>query len=234
MTKTDFSEIGVVIPVREGSTRVKDKVVLPFTGGLNLLEWKLEQMKQVVKPSNIFVSTDSQKLQEIANKRGVSIHERDPYLCRGHDASFSEVITGIVKDIPKPHIAWVTVVVPLMSPKDYESGFKNYLQKVLNEKSHDSLVSVNLIKEYFWDEKGPLNYKANKNHTVSQYLPDWFRVTNGLYMKPKQDVLKDKYFLGRKPYMHQVGKMAGIDIDEWEDYEFSLAMLKFYEIEHAS
>ena len=37
--------IKVIIPVREGSERVKEKVLLPF-GGTTLVEWKIEQLKK--------------------------------------------------------------------------------------------------------------------------------------------------------------------------------------------
>ena len=224
-----FKDIAVIIPVREGSTRIKDKVTLPLTDELNLLEWKIEQLKKVIPSENIFVSTDSKNLQKMALDRGVEIHERDPFLCKGHDATFSEVITGIVKDFDHKHIAWVTVVVPLMHPDQYKDAFEQYLEKVDEKGENDSLVSVNLLKEYFWNNEGPINYQADKNHTISQDLPDFFRVTNGLYMCPTQDVLEMGYFLGKNPVKHQVPKMAGIDIDEWEDYEFAKAMLNFYE-----
>ncbi len=225
----NFNDIGVVIPVREGSTRIKDKVVLPFTGGMNLLEWKLEQLKEVIKPENIFVSTDSERLKQMATERGVSIHHRDPYLCKGHEATFSEVITGIVKEIPRKHIAWVTVVVPLMKPAEYKEAFERFMEEVAEKHNFDSLISVNLIKEYLWNKDAPLNYQADKNHTISQDLPDIYRVTNGLYMMPKEEILKREYFIGPNPYKHVVSKMSGIDIDEWEDYEFAKGMLKFYE-----
>jgi CMP-N-acetylneuraminic acid synthetase len=229
MTNNSFKDVGVVIPVREGSTRVKDKVTLPFSENLNLLEWKIEQLKQVLPHNNIYVSTDSDRLKHIATKMGVSIHDRDAYLCKGHEATFSEVITGVVKDIPLKHVAWVTVVVPLMSPNDYKEAFEKYIEEVAEKGTYDSLVAVNLLKEYFWDDEGTMNYRADKNHTISQDLPNIYRVTNGLYMMPKAGILEREYFLGSNPFKFQVSKMAGIDIDEWEDYEFAKGMLGVYE-----
>jgi len=223
-----YRDIAAVLPVREGSSRVKDKVILPFTRNLNLLEWKIDQLKEVLPHENIFVSTDSDKLKQIALDRGVSIHHRDPFLCKGHLAKFSDVITGVAEGIPLKHLAWITVVVPLMSPNDYRNGFDAYLNNVVEEKNNDSLVAVNLLKEYFWHNGKALNYTADENHTISQDLPDYYKVTNGLYMRPTEDIIKGKYFLGSNPHMFTVAKMAGIDIDEWEDYEFSLAMQKFY------
>lgn len=226
---SNLRDISVIIPVREGSTRVKDKVSLPFMKGMNLLEWKIYQLKEVHEPDRIFVSTNSDNFKAIAKNMGVEIHHRSDFHCEGHKASFSEVITEIVKDIPTEHFAWVTVVVPLMSPSDYQEGFQYYLQEVANSQNHDSLVSVNLLKEYLWDDKGALNYSATRNHTISQELPNIYRVTNGLYMRDKASTLKDGYFLGTNPFRHMVSKMAGIDIDEWEDYELSKAMIPFYE-----
>ena len=86
-------------------------------------------MKAVIDPKQIVVSTDSQKLIiDIAIDNGVSFSLRDQYLCDGHKASFSEVISGVVKNINFKHIAWVTVVVPLMKPEEYINAFKSMLR----------------------------------------------------------------------------------------------------------
>jgi hypothetical protein len=44
-----------------------------------------------------------------------------------------------------------------MKPSEYREAFEQYLIEVVEKKTHDSLVSVNLLKEYFWDDNGPLN-----------------------------------------------------------------------------
>jgi len=224
----EFSDISVVIPVREGSSRIKEKIFLPFGDNTSLLEWKIEQLKRVQSEDLIFLSSNSDRVKKVAFNMNVQFLARSDYLSTGHKASFSEVITGVVKDIPTAHFAWVTVVVPLMSPKEYEEGFRVYLDKVAARKEYDSLVSVNLMKEYLWDENGPLNYCADKNHTISQELPDIYRVTNGLYMRNREDTLKEGYFLGRNPFKHVVNQIAGIDIDEYEDYQIALALKSVY------
>lgn len=225
----DFSDISLILPVRDGSSRVKDKIYLPFHEELNLMEWKVDQLLRVQDPSRIYLSSNSERVKSVARNMGVEYLERSDYLSVGHVASFSEVISGVVKDIPTEHFAWVTVVVPLMKPSEYKEAFECYLSKVVEDKVNDSLVSVNLLKEYFWDDKGPLNYRADKHHTISQELPNLYRVTNGLYMRDKESTLKEGYFLGSKPFMHKVGKISGIDIDEFEDYQMALALKEFYD-----
>jgi len=223
-----YKDISVIIPVREGSSRVREKIFLPFHEEMTLLDWKIEQIKQVQDPALIFLSSNSQRVRAVAERRGVRFLPRNDYLSTGHDASFTEVITGVVKDIATPHFAWVTVVVPLMRPDEYREGFEMYLRQVVRERRHDSLVSVNLVKEYFWSANGALNYQADRNHTISQELPDWFRVTNGLYMRSREDTLREGYFLGPNPCMHRVCKASGVDIDEYEDYEVAIAMKAQY------
>ena len=222
-----LESLAVVIPARLGSSRIRHKVLLPF-GNTTLLEWKIRQILEIIPPSNVFVSTESEELAAIAKKCGVRVHHRDNYLAIGHRASFSEVIVGIVREIEFAHIAWVTAVVPLMKPREYQEAFRIYAKCVAQERRYDSLFSANLLKEYFWDSNKPLYYQADKNHTISQELPDIFRVTNGLYMRDRESILKEGYFLGKNPYRFCVSKLAGIDIDEYEDYEIARELLRLY------
>ena len=224
-----LDDISVVIPVREGSSRVRDKIFLPFGDSQNLLEWKVSQLLEVHRPDKIFLSSNSPRVQRVAKELGVVFLPRNNYLCDGHKASFSEVITGIVADLPTKYFAWVTVVVPLMRPSEYLEGFESFLEHVVLNGSNDSLVTVNSLKDYLWNTESPLNYRADQNHTISQELPDIFRVTNGLYMRSREDALRDGYFLGPRPYMHVVPKLSGIDIDEQQDYEIAVALKSLYD-----
>lgn len=223
-----LDDISVVVPVREGSSRVRDKIYLPFGPSTNLLEWKIDQLLQIHRPDRIFISSDSERVSGIAKNMGVVFLPRSEYLCVGHSATFSEVICGIVADLPTSFFAWVTVVVPLMRPSEYHDAFNAFLEHVCCLDNFDSLVTVNNLKDYLWQEGTPLNYEANRNHTISQNLPDLFRVTNGLYMREKAATLREGYFLGSRPFMHVVGKISGIDIDEQEDYEMALALKTIY------
>lgn len=225
----DLDDISVILPVREGSSRVQNKIYLPFGEGHTLVDWKVDQLKQVHNPDRIFLSSNSERVRQTAEETGVQFLPRNDYLSVGHQASFSEVITGIVADIPTPYFAWVTVVVPLMRPEEYLQGFKAFLKHVVEDKTHDSLVAVNHLREYLWDDEKPITYRADRNHTISQELPDIYRVTNGLYMRSKEDTLREGYFLGPNPYKQVVPKLSGIDIDEQEDYDFALALKAIYD-----
>lgn len=224
-----IDDLTVIIPVREGSTRIPKKVLQHFSGEHNMLEWKLNQLLEVISPNNILVSSNSKNIENIAKKMGTLYHQRSDYLSEGHDATFSEVITGIVKDIKTKHFAWVTVVVPLMTPEEYKKAFEIYFEKVIKSNNYDSLFSANVLKDYLWDENKPINYRANKYHTISQDLPKIYRVTNGLYMRDRESTLNEGYFLGKKPYKFVVDKISAIDIDEYEDLVIAKSLANVYE-----
>jgi CMP-N-acetylneuraminic acid synthetase len=217
-------KITAVIPARLGSSRVSKKVLLPFGDGETLLSWKIKQLKNVLPNDQIIVSSESSLVLDIANKLDVKCHERDPYLSDGHKASFSELIVGIVSEIEAEHIAWSTVVCPLMNENNFRDCFSAY-EKIITSGKKDSLIGVVEAKEYYWDENGPINYRADEHHTISQDLPNWYRVTNSIYMAPKDVVLKNKYVIGKNPLLHVLPKTAGVDIDDWFDYELAMALL---------
>ena len=175
-----YNSLAAVIPVRLSSSRIDQKVLLPIgDDNISLLEWKIKQLQEILGNEQIFVSTESDQLKDIAQKRGVQIHHRDHYLSDGHKATFSEVITGIVKDIPFEHIAWVTAVVPLMKPTEYKDAFQQYFEQTVNlfpDKlaicDNTSLLSFNELrhKAKFIATEISRKYKSI-NCPVAIYLP---------------------------------------------------------------
>jgi CMP-N-acetylneuraminic acid synthetase len=225
-------DLGVVVPVRRGSSRIREKCLLPFADKPSLIEWKLSQLVRVIDPPRVWLSSEDEDFLALGKPFGVSLHHRAARLARGHEAPFRDVITGIVEAIPHDHVAWATVVCPLMAPLDYAKAFTAYERQVVAGK-HDSLLGVNEARDYYWSDRAPLNYSADRDHTISQDLPDWFRVTNSLYMAPRALMLEREYFLGSRPLLHVLPKMAGVDIDTFEDYRIACALHTLYREEAA-
>ena len=220
-------DLGVIVPVRRGSSRIAEKCLLPFGDQETLIEWKLAQLTKVIEPHRIYISSEDDEFLAMADRFGVSQHRRAGHLAVDHIAPFRDVITGIVRDIPHAHIAWTTVVCPLMSPQEYCDGFRAYHQQVIKG-GYDSLLGVNLMQEYFWSRDGALNYEATRNHTISQDLPDWYKVTNSIYMAPRQQILAQEYFVGDNPLLQNLSKLAAVDIDYIEDYRIAQALYAVY------
>ena len=219
-----FENYKAVIPVRLGSSRVKNKPLLELDGE-SLLQRKIVQLKKILPTENIIVNTESEVLASIAEKNCVEVHYRDNFFADDHKASFSELIMHVIERIDSDVICWTPCVTPFMDDVAIRKCFKDFQINVENG-NYDSLVAVTCEKHYWWTKSGPLNYQADRNHTISQDLPNWYRVNNGLYMAAKKTMLKNEYVLGKKVYLSEVSSITSIDIDTWDDYLFAKGMLK--------
>ena len=219
----DEYDLGVVIPARLDSSRVRHKVLQSIDGRYSLIERKVLQLRALLPSDRVVVNTESELIAERARRCGATVQFRDDYYARGHVATFSEVIVHVVQRLDFEHVAWAPCVVPFYDSMHFAESFKSYRNQVVRGK-YDSLVSVIPAKSYFWSFKGPLNYQANKNHPISQDLPDWFMVTNGNYMAPKKEMLENKYLLGKKVFLDIKPELCGVDIDTVADLEVARAL----------
>ena len=211
-----------IIPVREGSRRLKNKNIAPFAG-TNLLINKINQLKQVPEIDNIFVSSDSDTMLAMAASQGVMTHKRAPEYCDEKTKRFGEVVNHICSNAPGDHILWATCTAPLVFPKHYQEAIRLYYKAL--EEGYDSLTSMEPFKRYVWDENGPLNYELGLKHVPSQQLPPLYFMTDGIMMAPRQKMIEWNYIHGRNPYRYLLDKRTSIDIDDGLDLACARAWL---------
>lgn len=162
---------------------------------------------------------------EMAKNEDVLIHKRALEYADDKTKTFNEVVEHVAKSVEGDILMWTPCVCPLVSPNSYSTAIKKYKESVIEKKEFDSLISVRLFKEYLWDEHAPLNYKLGVEHVLSQNLPDWYIVTNGIYMADRKLMIKNKYFFGKNPYKFILNKKESVDIDDAEDFEVAKALL---------
>ena len=220
----DF-DLVAVIPARLNSSRVEKKVFQKVADRETLLARKIRQLRLLLPKDRVVVNTEAEEIAEVAEQSGASVMFRDDYYSDGHKASFSEVIVHVVEKLDAEHVAWTPFVVPFFDELQFEQSFKNYSDNVISG-TFDSLVSVTKMIDYVWDSHKPLNYTADRNHTVSQDLPNWYRVTNGNYMAPRELMLKHKYLLGEDVFLDIRDEKCSIDIDTLHDLNLAKAYEK--------
>ncbi|MGL4403997.1 MAG: cytidylyltransferase domain-containing protein [Fusobacteriaceae bacterium] len=214
--------ITAIIPVRAGSRRLKNKNVAPFAG-TNLLLYKIEQLKKVKEITNIVVSSDSDEMLEMAKSLGAKTHKRGIEYCDERTKSFGEVVKHICENVEGDHILWATCTAPLVFPKNYREAIHKYKEAL--ELGYDSLISVEAIKRYLWNDEGPINYKLGKGHVPSQQLPELFIITDGVLIAPREKMIEWFYFHGENPYKFRLSKRNCVDIDDKLDLEVARAWL---------
>lgn len=228
--------ITAIIPVREGSTRLKNKNVAPFAG-TNLLVNKINQLKQVAEIDTIIVSSDSETMLLMAKSQDVKVHKRAVEFCDEKTKSFGEVVQHICESVEGEHILWATCTAPLVFPKHYKEAISLYYNALRD--GYDSLVSLEKFKRYLWDENGPVNYQLGVKHVPSQQLSPLYFVTDGILIAPREKMIEWKYFHGSNPYKYILDKRTSIDIDDgldlacaraWLDMDESVSQIDPYQI----
>ena len=211
------SMITAVIPVREGSRRILNKNIRPFAGS-SLLELKIQQLKRIDDISTILVSTDSERMLTVAKENGVVAKRRPKEYCDESSKSFNEVVEYIAeKEVDTEVMMWVPCVCPLVSDYSIKEGIRVFNEIEQGLRNEDSVASAKLIKEYIFDESGPINFSIN-DHVPSQLLPNWHVIVNGFFIAKRADMIKWKFVYGRKPYLFEISKTEGVDIDDEVDF----------------
>jgi N-acylneuraminate cytidylyltransferase len=212
-----------IIPVRKGSRRLPNKNIRPFAGK-NLLTHKISQLKSVKEIDLIVVSSDSGEMLQMAAEMGVKTHQRADEYCDEKSQPFGAVVAHICENVEGDDIVWATCTSPLVEPEDYRKAIETY-KRVLH-KGSDSLVSVEEFHRYIWDREGPINYKIGIKHVPSQELPPLYRITDGILIAPREDMIKWKYFHGEHPFKYIMDKRGSIDIDDEYDLECARAWME--------
>lgn len=219
-------ETVALIPVREGSQRVKGKNFIEFSGGRSLLDIKIDQLKKAGCFDKIYISSDSKRVQEIAKKNKVEFLKRDSLMCQA-DVLLSDVITHIMTTIPgDPIVTWALVTSPLFS--NFAPAVKRFHEM---KNKHDSLVAVLPKKSFFLNAHGRgINYNPGWWHPYSQQLETYYEVTGACYIGAKNDMIKWNYWFGVKPFLFEVSSLESVDVDTQADYEFAQ---KIYKVQNA-
>ncbi len=208
--------ITAIIPVRKGSLRVKNKNIKPFANS-SLLEIKIKQLlnlKKWKKISDIVVSSDCEKMLEVAKSHNVNIHKRKEYFASSN-ADNSEFFKNLAEDVGSGDwIMYSPVTCPLISFETYNEILSNFYNNPHNT------VTVSPIKHHLWLDGKPLNYEINKSPN-SQDLPDIYSINYAISIIKRKQMIKFKNIVTDNPKFIVLDEIESIDIDTELDFEFA-------------
>ena len=215
--------LSVFLPCRKGSQRVPKKNIKSFAGYKNgLVELKLKQLNNVNEIDCIVLSTDDEQIIKFANSLNnskIKVHKRESSLA-SNEASTDNLVSHALSLIPKGDILWTHVTSPFINSKLYRDIIKKYFS-VLN-KEYDSLMTVTSIRSFLWNYKGPINYSRRiEKWPRTQTLNPLFEVNSGIFLANAEIYKKENDRIGSKPFLYELNKFEGFDIDENEDFEIA-------------
>ena len=212
--------ITAIVPVRKGSQRVKNKNFKNFAG-TNLLNIKLNILKKVKTIDKIIVSTDSEIAIEIAKKHNIEFHVRDKYYASS-ECSNSEFFKNLGECCEGDYLMYTPVTAPLIKTQTYYD-FINRFSNVLE--NYDSMLTSSYVKDHMWLDGKPINYDPT-NAPNTQDLPDIMKLTYGISIISKENMIKYKNVVGKKPTFYLLEGEETMDIDTPLDFEFAEFLYK--------
>jgi CMP-N-acetylneuraminic acid synthetase len=214
------NEVVALVPVREGSTRVKNKNFKPFGGYKNLLDLKISQLKTQTSIDKIYISSDSKQARALAEEHGVDFLDRDPYYCSSK-AKLYEYNSYMLSTVPgDPHVVWAMVTSPLFS--NYNGVVDKYLESI---GANDSLVTVMPYNDFLIDRNGrPINCAYGHWHLLTQELQEAYQISGAAYIAKKSDQLEWRYWIGLKPQLFEISKLEAIEVDYPSDFQIAEAL----------
>ena len=213
----------VFLPCRSGSERIKDKNTRPFVnvkGGL--LEIKLNQLLRIKSVDSIILSTNDISVIKIANKisNRIIIDNRPDELALS-STSTDELIQYIPKIIDCGHVLWTHTTSPFLSEKIYEKAILKYYNN-LNLNLYDSLMTVNNVQTFLWDENGSFNYNRKvEKWPRTQTLKKLYEINSGIFINSVKNFLEYKDRIGKNPYLMNISSINAFDIDWPDDFELA-------------
>lgn len=200
-----IGKLTAVVAVRKGSQRIPNKNTIPF-GDSNLLEMKLNLLNKINTIDEIIVNSDCDKMLDIGEKYGCKLHKRDAYYASS-TVNNSEFHQHIAQVTDTDFIFLAPTCSPFVKVESHYNAIKTFL-----ENKHDSLTSVDIIKNHLWLDNKPLNYSLD-NIPNSQDLPDVKRLNYGISLITREAMLKNKGLIGDNPAFYELDDIESIDID---------------------
>ena len=90
---------------------------------------------------------------------------------------------------------------------------------------YDSAFCASKIQDYLWQDGEPMNFDA-ADIPRSQDLKPIYRETSGIYVFTKEVFEKHRRRIGKKPYIKEVTLKEAVDINNPEDFNLALALLR--------
>lgn len=223
-----------IIPARGGSKRIPKKNIVDFFGK-PLIAYTIDAAVQSkLFENNIFISSDSQEILDIADSYENVQKIVRPKDISGDNASLEDAAIHLLESVSEKfdYLCLLMPNCPLRNAQDIKDSYT-----IMKKTKANTLMSV---IDYYWlypfwalqEKNGSLDFFNKKYLVDSKDLPKniycptgavrWVRVGN---------FLRERKFYGKNLKKYEIPFERGADIDTYKDLELAK---KFYKIVHES
>ncbi|MEW5681723.1 MAG: acylneuraminate cytidylyltransferase family protein [Pseudomonadota bacterium] len=217
-----------LIPARGGSKGIPDKNIR-IVNGLPLICWSIKQAQACPMISRVLVSTDSEKIAEIAVAAGAEVPALRPAELAQDTTSTEAVMLHAQQHWLGDNDDNVIVLLQPTSPLRFADSLARAIS-LFEQQQADSLVSVCESHAFFW--KHPQNPQAQYDFMHRPRRQDikpedkQYRENGSIYLTKNSVLRQDKNRLGGRIAMFCMQEQESWEIDSLTDLTIVAALMQ--------
>ncbi len=220
----------VLIPARAGSKGLKNKNIRMLSSK-PLIQYTIEEANNVFDAKDIFVSTDSDEIREVAENLGILVPKLRPKSLSDDSTPMKDVILHFLENANKPDY------LVLLQPTSPFRKSKHILEAIneIDDKT-DMVVSVcdskynpywNLFEE---TKNGDLKKSKKGNFYRRQDIPKVYLFNGAIYIIKVDSMIKNRDLNFKKVKKYLMDWKNSIDIDTIEQLQYAEFIKNKYNI----
>lgn len=201
------------VPVKLNNERLPGKNTKILGDGKPLLQFILGTLLKVKEIAEVYVYCSSEKVKPYLLPE-VRFIKRDA-MYDTPSADVNALFASFVNKVSADVYVLAHATAPFMRPESISKGID-----VLRTGNYDSVVAVEALHRFLWNEKEPLNYDKVKIPRT-QDLVGYYLETTGLYIFTKEAMEKEHSRIGARPYLLEVSEIEALDVDTPMDFSIA-------------
>ena len=219
-----------IIPARGGSKRIKNKNIINFFGK-PLIYYSITAAKKSNLFKRIIVSTDSEKIANIAIKFGAEVPFLRSKKLSNDFTTSTDVIRDCVKNISSEKVPYHFCIYPtsiFIKKKDLRDAFKK-----MKKTNSDFLISVSEFNSSPYRSlkligKDRVDFNSYKYaNSRSQDLPLMFHDAGSFYIYKTNALLKKRKKLPKRTTFFNLSRLDFLDINDQVDIDLAKIQFKY-------
>ena len=220
-----------IIPVREGSKRIKLKNLLNFNSK-PLIYWTIKEALKIKEINKVIVSSDSKKILNISKNYGIKYFIKRPKNLSRDKSSSWDVVKHVIKMLKKNNEKYKNIILlqptsPLRKASHILEAIRIYKNKNLN-----GLISLTTTeKPISWNFSTNKNldmkfFKKFKNFYKKNKIKYDVIINGAIYIFKTELIKKKNFFYKKKVQGYLMKREFSVDVDNYADLKLANFFLK--------
>lgn len=229
--------IMAIVPARGGSKGLPGKNIRPLCGK-PLIGWTLESAKKSKYLDEIFVSTDSREIADVAETFGVRVPELRPDELASDTATSASVVLYTIDYYRKQGVFFdYFVLLEPTSPMRKDCDIDNAITLACENPEKAGVVSLGevhmehpLIVKKLEDNNAIVPYVEAQKVTQRQQLAKAYFPYGVVYLVKISDFEKNQLFYGKDSLPYFIDRWQCYEVDDIYDFVAIEAIIKYQQV----